>query len=181
MSRPFAPARYSRSVIALHWLTVLLLVAVFALIEFKGIYPKGSPERDAMKAWHFTLGMTVFVLTWLRLIFRAVTRTPPITPAIPAWQRMLSQATHGLLYAMMVLLPFSGWIMVSAAGGTVWFWATDLPALIAQNKETAHNIKEVHEAIGNIGLALIGLHAVAAIYHHHFMKDDTLTRMLPGR
>lgn len=173
------PRRYSTPVIALHWLTVLLVIAVYCLMEFKGIYPKGSPEREAMKAWHFTLGMTVFALTWVRLIFRATSKTPPIAPPIPQWQKTLSMLTHGLLLAMLILLPLSGWMTVNAFGNLVPFWGVDLPVLTTVDKEAARRIKELHETVASFGYVLIGLHAVAALYHHYVMKDDTLKRMRP--
>lgn len=169
---------YATPSIVLHWLTVLLIIAVYALIEFRGIFPKGTPERDMMKAWHMTLGMTVFALTWLRLLFNAVNKRPPITPTPPQWQRTLTQIAHGLLLAFLVFLPFSGWLMVSAFGKPVPFWGLELPALIDPMREVGKNIEELHEAIAKAGYALIGLHAVAALWHHHVMKDDTLKRMV---
>ncbi len=170
---------YSKPVILLHWLTLLLLIAVYALMEFKGIFPKGSPGRDAMKNLHFTLGMTVFALTWLRLISRLVTTSPPIHPPLPMWQEKLSKLVHLSLYAVLVILPLTGWLAVSAAGGHVSFWGFELPALLTQDKSLAGNIKEVHETIANIAYGLIGLHVLAALYHHYWSKDDTLRRMLP--
>lgn len=59
------------------------------------------------------------------------------------------------------------------------FFGLHLPALLEPNQDLAHNIKEIHETIGVFGYCLIGLHAAAAIFHHHFMRDDTLMRMLP--
>ena len=61
------------------------------------------------------------------------------------------------------------------------FFGLQLPALIAENKDLASQIKEIHEAVGTTGYFLIGLHAVAALYHHYIKRDNTLTRMLPER
>lgn len=179
MPNSFAPPRYSTPVIAMHWLTVLLVIAVYCLMEFKGIYPKDSPEREAMKMWHFTLGMTVFALTWLRLLLRARSKTPPITPPIPQWQRPLSMLTHGLLLAMLMFLPLTGWMMVNAFGNNVPFWGMELPPLAVADRAAGLRMKELHETIASLGYLLIGLHAIAALYHHHVMKDDTLQRMRP--
>ena len=63
-------ARYGRLSIALHWLMLLLIAAVYATIELKGNFAKGSEPRELLKHWHFMLGMTVFALVWLRLIAR---------------------------------------------------------------------------------------------------------------
>ena len=72
--------RYGSISIALHWLMFLLLVAVYACIELREFYPKGSDPRNALKAWHFTLGLSVFALIWLRLLLRLVQVTPTIEP-----------------------------------------------------------------------------------------------------
>jgi len=71
--------------------------------------------------------------------------------------------------------------MLSAAGKPIPFFGLELPALVAPDKALASQVKELHETIGKVGYVLIGLHAVAALFHHHVMKDDTLTRMLPRR
>jgi len=78
----------------------------------------------------------------------------------------------------MIGMPLSGWLLLSAAGKPIPF---DLPALIEANKELASQIKEIHEVIGTTGYFLIGLHVVAALYHHLVVRDDTLTRILPLR
>ncbi|MGC9562148.1 cytochrome b [Brachymonas sp. M4Q-1] len=175
---PSRAARFGTPLILLHWLTVLLIIAVYALMEFSDIFPKGSAERTAMKSWHFTVGMTIFAVTWLRLLARLASPTPAIEPPLPRWQSVLSHAVEGLLYLLMIGLPLSGWLTVSYNGGHVWFWGVDLPSLAsAVNKDTSHSIKEVHEAVANLGYALIGLHAVAALYHHYMRHDNTLLRM----
>ena len=67
-----------------------------------------------------------------------------------------------------------GWLMLSAAGKPIPFFGLYLPALLEPNQDLAHNIKEIHQTLGVLGYYLIGLHAAAAILHHHFMRDDTL-------
>lgn len=173
--------RYSTLSISLHWLMLLLLAAVYACIELRVIYPKGSDAREAIKTWHFMLGLSVFFLTWLRIAARVIKPAPPITPVPPAWQSMLAKVVHLALYALMLGMPLGGWLMLSAAGKPVPFFGLELPALIGENKTLAGQIKEIHETVGVIGYWLIGLHAAAAVFHHYVAKDDTLRRMLPGR
>ncbi|MEZ5493412.1 MAG: cytochrome b [Pseudomonadales bacterium] len=170
---------YHLLIIVLHWLTLLLLVAVYALMEFRDIYPKGSEPREVMKMWHFMLGLSVLAVTIIRLIARFLIPAPAITPMPPAWQLMLARLVHLALYGFLVAMPVLGWLVLSAAGKPVPFFGLELPALVGVNKELASQIKEVHELIATLGYFLIGLHAAAAIFHHHFMKDDTLLRMLP--
>ena len=173
--------RYGSLAIGLHWLTLLLLIAVYACIELRELYPKGSDPREALKTWHFMLGLLVFGVTLIRLGIRLSAPEPKIVPPLPAWQTQLARAVHGLLYAMMLGLPLAGWLMLSAAGKPIPFFDLELPALSGENKELAGNIKEVHATIGEIGYFLIALHAAAAVFHHHVMKDNTLLRMLPPR
>ena len=173
--------RYGSVSIGLHWLMFLLIAAVYACIELREIYPKGSDPRDALKAWHFTLGLSVFALVWLRLAIRLLQPSPVIAPPPVAWQQRLAKVVHWVLYALMIAMPVAGWMILSAEGKPVPFWGLELPGLIAENKETAEFIEEIHELAGQVGYFLIGLHALATLFHHYFLRDNTLTRMLPGR
>lgn len=173
--------RYHSLSIGLHWLTLLLLVAVYALIELRGIYPKGSEPRELMKHWHFMLGLLVFVIVLARLPARLLFRAPPITPAPPPWMHALAALMHLALYAFLVLMPLLGWATLSAKGKPVPFFGLELPALTGPDKALAENLEDIHTLIGTIGYWLIGLHAAAAIWHHHLMHDDTMRRMLPAR
>ena len=173
--------RYSALSIGAHWLTLALLVAVYALIELRDVFPRGSDPREAMEAWHFMLGLTVFGLVGLRLLFRLVFRAPPITPLPPAWMRYLAAAMYVALYAFLVTMPLLGWLALSADGKPVPLFGMQLPALISPNEAWGEKLEEIHETIGTIGYYLVGLHAAAALFHHYFMRDDTLLRMLPWR
>ena len=173
--------RYGSLSIALHWLMFLLLVGVYSCIELRELYPKGSDLRNALKAWHFTLGLTVFALVWLRLALRLFQVTPAIEPPVPGWQHILSKLVHLALYAMMVCMPIAGWLILSGEGKPIPFYGINLPALMAENKALAESIEEIHKTVGKIGYFLIGLHTVAALYHHYFMRDNTLRRILPGQ
>lgn len=171
--------RYSPISIAMHWMMFLLMVAVYACIELREIYPKGSDPREALKMWHFMLGLCVGILVWVRLFFMVRGQKPAIVPTPPRWQHLLSKAVHGLLYLLMIGLPILGWVMLSAAGKPIPFFGLELPALINENKELSKSIKEIHATAGTVGYYLIGLHAVAGLFHHYVMRDNTLIRMLP--
>ena len=173
--------RYHRFTIGVHWLTLMLLVAVYALIELREIYPKGSDPRETMKLWHNMLGLTVFGLVFARLVLRRMFRTPPITPEPSRWQGMLAAAMHVALYVFLVVIPLLGWLVLSAKGKPIPFFGLHLPALIGPNEARAESLEELHEFIGTLGYYLIGLHAAAALYHHYVAHDDTLLRMLPRR
>ena len=165
--------------IGVHWLTLLLLIAVYALIELRDIYPKGSAGHELMKTWHFMLGMAVLAVVLVRLPLRLMLQAPPITPAPPAWQEQLAHAMHWALYGFLIVMPLLGWLTLSAKGQPIPFFGLELPALMGPDRATARNLEGIHELIGNLGFFLIGLHAAAALWHHYFMRDDTLERMLP--
>lgn len=173
--------RYGPISIGMHWLMFLLIVAVYACIELREFFPKGSDPREAFKTWHFMLGLSVFVLVWLRLGLRLLQPSPLIEPPPVAWQQHLAKVMHWLLYALMIAMPVAGWMILSAEGKVIPFFGLELPALIAENKETAEWIEEIHKTVGTAGYALIGLHAVAALLHHYVLRDNTLTRILPSR
>jgi cytochrome b561 len=173
--------RYGALSIGFHWLMLLLIASVYACIELREFFPKGSDPREALKAWHFMLGLSVFFLTFLRLAVRLCAPSPRIAPAPPSWQKQLATLMHIALYALMIGMPFLGWLMLSAAEKTIPFFGLELPALIAPDKDLAGLIKEIHETVGVVGYFLIGGHAAAALYHHYFLRDNTLTRMLPGK
>lgn len=173
--------RYGSLSIAMHWLMFLLLVAAYATINLRELYPKGSDPREAMKHWHFMLGLSVLVLVWLRLALRLSGPTPRIQPAIGVWQHRAAITMHFALYLFMVVMPVLGWLTLSAEGKTIPFFGLELPALVGTNQALADWANEIHETIGTVGYYLVGLHAAAALLHHYILRDNTLLRMLPRR
>ncbi len=173
--------RYHGLSIAAHWLTLALLIVLYALIELRGLAPKGSDLRDAIKMWHGMFGLTVLCLTAIRLTLRLTFRAPPITPPPSPRLHKLSRATHAALYGFLIAAPLLGWLTLSAQGKPVPFFGFEWPALIAPDKALGHSLEDIHGTLGTLGYFLIGLHALAALYHHYFMRDDTLVRMLPTR
>ncbi len=174
-------ARYGSLSIALHWLMLVLLAIVYACIELRGNFPKGSDSRALIVQLHFMTGLTVFVLVWIRLAAKIVGAAPKIVPKPPAWQTGLAHLMHALLYALMVAMPLLGWLTLSAADKPVPFWGFELPHLIGPNEDAAKQIKHWHEQIGTWGYWLIGLHALAGVFHHYVVRDNTLVRMLPRK
>ncbi|MDT9600887.1 cytochrome b [Sphingosinicella rhizophila] len=174
-------ARHAPASIALHWLMFLLLVAVYATIELREYFPKGSGPREALKAWHFTAGLTVFALVWLRLIIRLLKPPLLILPRLSKWQRHVSNGVHIALYVFMIGMPLLGWLSLSAEGKLLRWFGIHIPALVGRDDAFAERIGELHETIGSAGYVLIGFHAAAALFHHYVLKDDVLMRMFPWR
>ena len=174
--------RYGSLSIGMHWLMLLVLIAVYAAINLQDLAPKGSALRDDLKTWHFMLGISVLVLVTLRLAMRLFTGAAPhIAPAIPLWQHRLAQGMHVALYVFMLGMPVLGWLVLGAKGDPVSILGLPLPTLIGPDKPLSKSLKEIHETIGTLGYYLIGLHAAAALFHHYLMRDNTLLRMLPAR
>ena len=175
-SRPLAPP-FSRLSVAMHWLMLALLAAVYACIELREIYPRGSDIREGLKAWHFMLGLSVFVLVWVRLTARAVS---PCGPASRTGAGALAATVHLALYGLMIVMPVMGWMVLSAEGDPVPFFGLTLPPLVAPDEGLAERVEGLHTTVGAVGYWLIGLHAAASLFHHYVLRDGTLQRMLPG-
>jgi superoxide oxidase len=173
------PARYAVSVIVLHWLVFLLMAGAYATMELRELFPKGSPERVAMRLWHYGLGLAVLASVLVRVLARASTRSPGIVPAPPAWQERVAKLAHVALYALMIALPMLGWLALSAEGRPITLAGVPLPMPIGPDKEWVKPLEKIHEILGQAGYALVGLHAAAALWHHHVMHDNTLALMWP--
>lgn len=171
--------RYGWLSMGLHWLMLLLIAALVASISLSDSYPKDSNTQVLLKTWHFTLGLTVFVLAGVRLITKLLSPTPLIEPPIERWQDIMSKAVQALMYVLMFAMPILGWLTLSAAGKVIPFYGWQLPALVAENKNLAETLIGIHEAGAATLFSLVGLHAAAALYHHYFVRDNTLRRMLP--
>ena len=174
-------ARYGSLSIGLHWLMLILLVAVCCLMEFKGIYKKGTPGRNTMMAWHYMLGLSVFALAWLRLAVRLAGNRPKVEPTPPVWLTLLATTWHWILYALLIGLPVLGWLTLSAKGEPIPFFGAELPPLIGKSEAAGKTLKYVHETLARAGYYTLGVHAAAALFHHYVLRDNTLKLMLPGR
>ena len=175
------PNRYPTPTILLHWAMLLLIASVYAAIELREFFPKGSDIREGFKAWHFMLGLSVLALVLVRIAFRLMKTAPAIIPAPPRWQRLASRGVHLALYGLMIGMPLADWTILSAKGAPIPFFGLTLPPLIQPDKAFGTWLQEMHATAGTVGYWLIGLHAAAALAHHYMRKDDTLRRMLPGR
>ena len=171
--------RYGSITMLFHWLVLFLFIAVYASIELRELFPKGSDLREALKVWHFMLGILIFLLLWPRLLAMTQGHFPFIQPQQPRWQKLLSRSMHLSLYGLMLILPLSGWLLLSAEAKPILFFGLQLPALTQENKTVADLTKDFHEFVGTLGYFLIALHTTAALLHHYFFRDNTLQRMLP--
>ncbi|MGB3068814.1 MAG: cytochrome b [Ottowia sp.] len=174
--------RYSPWVIGFHWLTLGLLIVIYASMELRGLAPKGSEMREAFKSFHFLLGLCLLLVVVVRVGVRWQSGAAPgIQPPMPEWQTRLASLFHYALYAFLIAMPILGWLVLSAKGEPIILFGLSVPSLIGPDKALSRQIKEVHETLATVGYFLIGLHAAAALLHHYVVHDNTLVRMLPGR
>jgi cytochrome b561 len=174
-------SRWTGASIGLHWLSFLVVAATGTI----GLYMDGLPLGVAklqVFALHKSLGLSVLALTVLRLLWRLASRAPPALPGAPAWQDRIARLTHAGLYALLLLVPLSGWWYNSTSGFALqYFKLFNVPALAATNLANKHQAKDVHELLFYLLCGLVALHAAAALGHHYLWRDRTLVRMLPGR
>jgi cytochrome b561 len=169
--------RYSPISVVLHWFMAAIIVVTWSIAIVVSDMPL-SPVRIAGYSWHKWLGMTVFFLVFLRLMWRAIHPAPKLEITMPLWQERAMQVTHFALYLLMIALPLVGWLMSSAKGYTVnYFGLFDLPDLLPKDKALGHQLKEVHEYLAFLLAALVGLHVLAALKHQFIDKDGLLVRM----
>ena len=171
--------RYAPILRRLHWLMAIAIALSYLAIEQRGFFARGTPARFAMIQSHYWIGLAIFVLATWRIAQRRRFGAPAITPALPRAQAILSKLTHVALYAMFIVMPILG---ISAAwldGKSVLipFTQVAIPPLLAESEQWVHTIEDLHGQIGEIFYWVIGLHVVAALYHHFIRRDDTLRRM----
>ncbi|BEV71950.1 MULTISPECIES: cytochrome b [unclassified Paludibacterium] len=166
---------YHPASIVLHWLMFLLFAAALLFIEMRDWWPKGTPMRDLLRSSHIDAGLLVLLFAVVRVASRISLGGP--APIGPRLQTAAASALHGLLYLVMFLLPITGVVFSQAGGREVALFGWALPHLVNPDPALRGTVKEVHEFLGNAVYFLVGVHALAALWHHVVLKDETLLRM----
>jgi cytochrome b561 len=171
--------RYSATAIGLHWIIALLIVCGFYLGWIMTDIPGITPTKLKYFSWHKWIGVTVFALAVLRLLWR-VTRPAPPMPDMPRWQQGAAHLTHFLLYVLMLVIPASGYLYSSAAGlQVVYLGVLPLPTLIGPDKALKATLRIVHIVLNYTLVFFVVMHVLAALKHHFVDRDGLLGRMLP--
>jgi cytochrome b561 len=174
--------RYGALSQAMHWATVICVGAGWLLGQFMDDFPKGI-ARDSALATHIALGEFVLVLLAVRLFWRQFDRPPAlVSTRFGRAGQIAATIGHYALYALLLAVPIVGIVAQFKRRNAlpifgVWHLASPWPA----DRAAAHSVTEVHELLANALLVFAGLHACAALIHHHMFRDRTLVRMLPGR
>lgn len=191
---PHHAAQYTRVAMFLHWSVALLMIANAVLGLTASRLPEGTLSGDMLRLLidtHKSIGITVLALSIVRVIWRVTHRPPPLPSVMPGWERVFAHAVHGGLYALIFLLPLSGWAhdsaWVAAAshpmylfGIVPWPRIGVIMSLAPDLKESLHEwFGTLHTACGYALYALLGLHVLGALKHHWIDRHPVLSRMLP--
>lgn len=163
----------------LHWLMFLLIVGLIIVGSFmEDIEP--MTLKFQVYGLHKSLGISVLILVAVRLLWK-ITNTSPSLPAhMKPIEKLMAHAGHAALYLLLIAMPVSGWVMSSAAGFPVSvFGLFTLPDLVAPDRHLMKDMEDVHELLANAIMVLVSIHALAALMHHFYHKDNVLKRMLP--
>lgn len=170
--------KYTRVAMLLHWTTVLLVAALFALGWFMVELPKG-PARGYYFAMHKSLGLCAFVLVWLRVAWRLGHRPPPLPDSVPRWQAHLARGVHATFYVLLVMQPLSGYLSSCFSGyATSWF-GLPLPSWGWRDAPLNEFFTELHVLCSITLLVLIGVHVLGFLSHLVSGERALSRRMLP--
>jgi cytochrome b561 len=162
-----------------HWVTLLLLVGSFTLAASMESLPLG-PRKLQLFAWHKWVGVTVFLVVLLRLAWRLANPVPRQPERVAQWQRRLAGLSHAALYGVLIVVPLTGWIMSAALNlPVVYLGLILIPSPLGVDRALGEAMKTVHLTLAVTLLALVSIHAMAALYHHFILRDDVMRRMLP--
>jgi cytochrome b561 len=174
-----ARLQYGPTAKLFHWLIVALLIVQYLIGWLMPDLHRGMQPGIPM-TMHISFGLLIFVLIVLRLVWRL---THPVGPdsSLPRWQRVSSEATHWLLYALVLATTVTGWLFASFRGWSVsFFYLFPAPMLTSDNAAAGRAIDGMHQAMEWALLVFIGLHVLTALAHLFIYRDRVMQRMLPG-
>ena len=164
----------------LHWLVAVGILSLLAL----GLWQEGmesGPERSEIRAVHASIGMIVFVLMSVRIVWRLMNGVPEHAVGVPGWQKLAARVTHGGLYAAVFLQLIAGQLTIATGGNPLpFFGLLSISLPIAESRDGHEFWEEVHKSVWMIILVLLAVHIVAAAYNHFVAKNDVLRRMTVG-
>lgn len=175
--------RYHAVAVFLHWTMAALILGLILVGLTMGDYP--IKYKFLAYNLHKSFGLTVLLLSVARVYWRLTHKAPPLPDGMKGWEKLAAHGTHLLLYGLMIGMPLSGWIMVSADAKypTVFFSLFEVPQFPLPAAYDTHATHETFEgvhyyfAMGTLGL--LTLHVGAALKHHFINRDAVLRRMLP--
>lgn len=162
-----------------HWVVAALLFAMLGTNLLREMAEKESLARTEWLNLHTSLGILLFVIVILRLVWTKQTRQPAPLPGL--WvTRMLAKAVHVLLNLATLLVPIGGYLRIASKNLPADFFGTPIPSILG-DVPWLHEIAEVGHGpyMEYFFYALIGLHILAALWHQYLLKDGAIDRILP--
>jgi cytochrome b561 len=175
--------RYSTPAILMHW-TMALLIPVGMLLGLYMARLGFSPLKLFLYSLHKWIGVAIFAMGTVRLVWRLTHVAPAPVASMPGWQRRAAGGLHGVLYLLMLVVPLAGWLYSSASGVPTVFLgipAFQLPDAIGRDVALASQLKALHQALAYLLASLVVLHIAAAAKHHFVNRDGVLRRMWTAR
>jgi len=180
--------RYSAVAIALHWAIALLILGQVAGGLYMHNLPNSAPVKFDLYQLHKSFGLSILLLTIVRLGWRFGHKPPALPAAMPGWQKIIARITHWAFYALLFATPLAGWAMVSVSPldvPTVWFGLIEAPHLpffggVADRGGAEDLFQEGHEYLALSIVGLLVLHVGAALKHGFLNQDGVLRSMAPG-
>ena len=173
-------SRYGTTAQVLHWLVAvgILLMIPAGLIMVRDGLPRAL--QDALFLFHKNIGVVLFLIVVLRIVWRATHPAPPLPPQMPAWQRRIAAVSHLALYVLLVVMPVTGYLRVRAGGYPIEALdALGVPAMVARNKAFGEAASQVHEIAAFLLIGLLAMHIGAALHHALIRRDGVWSRMWP--
>lgn len=176
--------RYNGIAMILHWLMAFFIIALLVIGKIMVDLPKDDPDKFTLYQTHKSVGLTILVLTLLRIVWRVMHTSPTLPAGMPRWEQVAAKATQGILYLMMIGIPLTGWAIASSSTSgipTLWFGLFEVPNLpgVTADRETHELAEGAHELLGNITILLLIVHSAAALKHHFWNNDGVLKSMIP--
>jgi cytochrome b561 len=183
------PSRYGAVAMTLHWLIAAALVLNIVLgLYMAEILADSDPTRMPILQFHKSIGLTVLVLSLLRLAWRLANPAPPLPQSMSRGIKALAHVSHFLLYLLIIVIPLSGWALVSSARSGMptdyfglfhWSNLLFLANLPAAEKHSLHGVFDLtHIVLAISAIVLVPIHIAGAFYHRG-RGDDVLSRMVP--
>lgn len=172
-------ARYHVSQRAMHWVMALMIILAIAIGLYCSYLGRGSAERQFLMDIHKSLGMTVLALMVIRIPLRGAYGQPASSVEAPWSEKAASITVHTALYALMLVMPLSGYATSSLEGRTVpWFGLFNWPNLLHDDPSLGRAIGAIHEYSGYALIGLLAMHLAAVVWHRFVRRDEVLSRML---